>query len=146
MLKKALEEQDFKINFTPDHLEYIKSAREEFLLDIKERSEKIKNILNSVIATNNIPAKKISECKEIAHSIKGTGYTFGFKIISDLAFCIEYILKQQPDAENKKVFKILIEFNILLSDIINYFVSNVNDNNLPDRFTKKMNALLDMEE
>ncbi len=137
-----LKEQDFKINFTPDHLEYIKSARNEFLLDIKEQSEKIKNILNSLTALDNFSAKKLSECKEIAHSIKGTGYTFGFKIISDLAFCIEYLLKQQSDADNKKILNHLLEFNNLFLEIIDFFISNSDKNNLSANLKNKMNELM----
>lgn len=132
MLKEKFNNQKYEVYFTDEDYEYYNTVRQSFLSDLLEKIEVLDKQLFDLSETEEISAKKdlLYNCNRAAHSIKGTGYSFGFKFISEVSFCIEeildYVLNNKLDLDIfQKILNVSLSFNDLLSDVIrNYFLQN----------------------
>jgi hypothetical protein len=126
LLKEKFQNQTYAINFNDEDYEYYNTVRKSYLIDILEKTEKLEHQLFALSEKKDLSENKdiIYECNRIAHSIKGTGYSFGFKFISEISFCIEelldYVLNNIDIDINtiQSIFCISNSFNDLLSDVI----------------------------
>lgn len=135
MLKEKFLNQKYEIEFTDEDYEYYNSVRKSYLIDILEKTETIEHQLFSLSEKNDFIENKdsIYDCNRLAHSIKGTGYSYGFKFISEIAFCIEeildYVLKHINIEPNiiQGIFCQCMSFNDLLAySIKNIFLNTSN--------------------
>ncbi|HPP86791.1 MAG TPA: Hpt domain-containing protein, partial [bacterium] len=126
------------------------SVRENYLTDILEKLYKLETSLFFLSEQKELIEHKdlIYECNRLAHSIKGTGYSFGFKFISEVAFCIEELLAfvldnfNDTSEKNKTIFLQAILFNDLLIDVIkNYFLKTNEFETTKDYKTKLINLI-----
>ena len=133
MIKEKFYKQKFDINFTDEDLEYYNSIRKDYLSDILEKSNQMDKLLNIIYdkKIDKLNVEKIFEANRIAHSIKGTGYSFGFKFISEICFCIEELLDNMYKSSGlpKKDIDMLTlrsaDFNNILFDVVeNYYLPN----------------------
>ncbi len=152
MFKVEFNSQKFDLNFTQDDFDYFSFVRDDFLLDLKGRSKNIKMLLEHITYSENRSEDQLSECIDIAHSIKGTGFTLGFKFLSEVGLCIEAFLNflvENPNLDLKSkesLIRISQECNKLLYDIINnYFLTN-KEYNSPEEYNDKLQALLNKAE
>jgi len=150
MLKDKFLKQKYEIYFTDEDYEYFNSVRENYLTDILEKLNKLDSSLFLLSEQKELIEYKdlIYDCNRLAHSIKGTGYSFGFKFISEVAFCIEELLAFVLDNFNdtsekyKNIFSQTILFNDLLIDVIkNYFLKTTEFETTKDYKNKLVNLI-----
>ncbi len=151
MIKEKALSQKYDINFTTEDWEYFNTVRQDYLSDVLEKNLKLEKKLFTLTESPDYVEWKdlIYECNRIAHSMKGTGYSFGFKYISEVSFCIEelldYILnnKELNNITAKKIFEKCTQFNDLIIEIVkNYFLRN-NSFDTPDKFKYLLEELID---
>jgi len=137
MLSTRLRNQNFINSFTQEDYKYFNTNRDKFLLDIKDKSKKLEFEIGLIVTNKDISEEKLNKCKVITHGFKGIGYSFGFKFISEVGFCMDEmlndLLNKRKYIQNKYsytnkdylIFNISKEFNDLLSDVITrYFLKN----------------------
>ncbi|HOK41740.1 MAG TPA: hypothetical protein PLD27_11960 [bacterium] len=146
MLKEKFLSQKYEINFTDEDIEFFNSARENYLLDVLEKTVLLDKHLFFLTELKELNDYKdlIYECNRLTHSIKGTGYSYGFKFISEVAFCLEELLNYVLNNMNEKIekiqsiFKACVNINDLLNDVIkNYFFKNT-EYNVSDEYNQKL--------
>ncbi|MBP7654569.1 hypothetical protein KA977_14195 [Candidatus Dependentiae bacterium] len=154
MLKEKFLKQKYDVNFTDEDYEYFNSVRKNYLSDILEKTAKLDKQLFFLSEQTDISEYKdiIYDCNRTAHSIKGTGYSYGFKFISEVSFCIEEILdyvlnKFNIQSSNKEsTFDSCILFNDLLAEVIkDYFLKN-SEFNVSSEYKKKLVNLINQIE
>ncbi len=154
MLNEKFLKQKYEVSFTDEDYEYFNSVRKNYLSDILEKNAKLDKQLFFLSEQTDISEHKdvIYDCNRIAHSIKGTGYSYGFKFISEVSFCMEEILDYILDNFNIKLckkdcgFDRCILFNDLLTEVIkDYFLKN-SEFNVSSEYKKKLVNLINQTE